>query len=102
MPIYVYRCDGCAETHEAMQKVSDEPLRVCPSCSEESLRKIIAPAGVIFKGSGFHKNDYGSKGARPASSSSSSPEGSTAPAPAEKKAETGGETKSASTESKVA
>ena len=79
-----------------------DPLSECPSCGAATMRKLIAPAGVIFKGSGFHKNDYGSKGARPASSSSSSPEGSTAPAPAEKKAETGGETKSASTESKVA
>ena len=100
MPIYVYRCESCSEVHEAFQKLSDAPLSECPSCGATTMRKLIAPAGVIFKGSGFHKNDYGSKGARPASSSSSSPEGPTAPAPAEKKAETGGG--SASTESKVA
>jgi putative FmdB family regulatory protein len=69
MPIYVYKCTQCNEYCEALQKSSDEPLKTCPHCQAEALIKVIAPVGVIFKGTGFHKNDYsGSK-----SNSSSKP-----------------------------
>lgn len=101
MPIYVYRCDRCSATTEVMQKVSDEPLRTCPECGDDGLRKIIAPAGVIFKGSGFHKNDYGSSGRRSDAPKTETPKADP-PAPSEKKGDTGGEKKAAATESKVA
>lgn len=58
MPIYAYRCGSCNETHEALQKVSDDPLTTCPHCDEDALKKIIAPVGILFKGTGFHVNDY--------------------------------------------
>lgn len=61
MPIYVYKCTECNEYHEALQKASDEPLKTCPFCQAEALTKVIAPVGVIFKGTGFHKNDYSAK-----------------------------------------
>lgn len=97
MPIYVYRCEDCSQMHEALQKLHDAPLQTCPHCGHESLRKLIAPAGIIFKGSGFHKNDYATSGRKaasePSKSPTSTPESKPAPA-AEKKA--GG------TESKVA
>ena len=54
-----------------MQKVSDEPLRVCPQC-QGKLTKVIYPAGVIFKGSGFYKTDYKSTGEAAKSSNGSS------------------------------
>lgn len=104
MPIYVYRCDDCSEVHEALQKLSDAPLRSCPACGHEALRKLMAPAGIIFKGSGFHKNDYASSGGRSRSSESSkSARSSEAPKstpPSEPKA--GAEKKAGSGESKVA
>lgn len=71
MPIYVYKCTECNEYCEALQKVSDEPLKTCPNCQAEALTKVIAPVGVIFKGTGFHKNDYSAK-----SGSSSKPSSS--------------------------
>lgn len=70
MPIYVYKCGQCNEYHEALQKASDPLLTTCPFCQAEALTKVIAPVGVIFKGTGFHKNDYSAKAG---SSSSSKP-----------------------------
>ncbi|MBX3168430.1 MAG: zinc ribbon domain-containing protein [Candidatus Eremiobacteraeota bacterium] len=61
MPIYVYKCTECNEYCEALQKASDEPLKTCPNCQAEALTRVIAPVGVIFKGTGFHKNDYSGK-----------------------------------------
>lgn len=58
MPIYQYRCQSCSELHEALQKVSDERLTTCPHCGEEALKRIIAPVGIQFKGSGWHVTDY--------------------------------------------
>ena len=101
MPIYVYRCEACLQVHEALQKLSDEPLRSCPSCHEEALKKLIAPAGIIFKGSGFHKNDYGSSGGRKSTTEAPPPSPSTPPAP-EKKADSSPPKASGGTESKVA
>lgn len=61
MPIYVYRCQQCNEYTEALQKASDPLLQTCPHCQAQALVKVIAPVGVIFKGTGFHKNDYSGK-----------------------------------------
>lgn len=57
MPIYQYRCQACSHLQEALQKMSDPPLKECEACGGE-LKKIIAPAGIIFKGSGWHVTDY--------------------------------------------
>ena len=73
MPIYLYRCDSCGESHEALQKVGEAPPAECPNCKAQGqMKKLIAPVGIIFKGSGFHKNDYtgggGGGGKKPESS----------------------------------
>ena len=56
MPTYQYRCTECGEDLEVVQKFSDEPLTVCPAC-QGSLRKVFSPVGIVFKGSGFYRND---------------------------------------------
>lgn len=56
MPIYHYRCDACGHEFQHKQRMSDEPLRVCPQC-EGAVRRIIQPVGVIFRGSGFYITD---------------------------------------------
>ena len=66
MPTYQYVCTECGEPLEVVQKFSDEPLTVCPAC-QGRLRKVFSPVGVVFKGSGFYKND-----SRKSSSSGSS------------------------------
>ena len=56
MPTYQYRCTECGEDLEVVQKFSDEPLTVCPAC-QGALRKVFSPVGIVFKGSGFYRND---------------------------------------------
>ena len=64
MPIYEYRCPKCGIV-EAMQRVTDEPLKTCPNCGEP-VKKAISHVGILFKGSGFYatenrSEDYKSK-----------------------------------------
>lgn len=66
MPTYQYQCTECGEGLEAVQKFTDDALTVCPSC-EGRLKKVFSAVGIVFKGSGFYRND--SRG----SSSSSTP-----------------------------
>lgn len=62
MPTYEYYCDACQENVEVFQKMSDEPLEVCPKCGEKALRRLISGgSGLIFKGSGFYITDYKNK-----------------------------------------
>ncbi len=68
MPTYEYECTSCANVFEAFQSMSDEPIKECPACGKAVRRVIGGGMGVIFKGSGFYKNDSRS------SSSASSPE----------------------------
>src|SRR4051794_31162300 len=60
MPTYQYACTECGEALEVVQKFSDEPLTECPACHGR-LRKVFSPVGVVFKGSGFYKNDSRAK-----------------------------------------
>lgn len=59
MPTYEYQCKSCDHRFEIWQKMSDEPLTVCPEC-KGAIRRILFPAGIVFKGSGFYKTDHGS------------------------------------------
>ncbi len=56
MPTYEYRCERCGHTTEVVQSFTDAPLTTCESCSGP-LRKVYAPVGIVFKGSGFYKTD---------------------------------------------
>jgi putative FmdB family regulatory protein len=57
MPTYVYACDTCQVQFEKFQSFNDEALRTCPTC-QNAVRRVIQPAGVVFKGIGWHINDY--------------------------------------------
>jgi putative FmdB family regulatory protein len=57
MPIYVYRCENCGVQFDRQQKYTDKPLTQCPECNKKSLRKVIAPVGIVFKGKGFYATD---------------------------------------------
>jgi|SRR5579859_3369131 len=71
MPTYEYLCRQCGHRFEAWQKMTDDPLTVCPECGAE-IHRVLYPAGIVFKGSGFYKTEYGSsKGADKSSSSES-------------------------------
>lgn len=72
MPTYQYQCTECGEGLEAVQKFTDDALTECPNC-QGRLKKVFSAVGIVFKGSGFYRND--SRG----SSSSSSPASSKSP-----------------------
>lgn len=83
MPTYQYQCTECGEGLEAVQKFTDDALTECPSCSGR-LKKVFSAVGIVFKGSGFYRNDSrGSSSSsspassKPSSSSSASASGST-------------------------
>ena len=59
MPIYEYKCDN-GHVFEAIQKMTDEPLRECEECGAHASR-VLTPPAIHFKGSGFHNTDYGTK-----------------------------------------
>ena len=62
MPIYEYRCKSCGHEMEAFQKLSDDPLKECPSCGDLELSKLISAAGFRLKGGGWYETDF--KGAQ--------------------------------------
>ena len=58
MPIYEYECQACGYHHEALQKISDEPLTICPSCNADALKKLISAAGFRLSGNGWYETDF--------------------------------------------
>ncbi len=74
MPVYTYRCDSCGVQFERYQSFNDEPLKICPECRKKSLRKVITPTRIIFKGSGFYATDHRSPSGGNSSSSAKSSE----------------------------
>jgi putative FmdB family regulatory protein len=102
MPTYGYRCGSCGHEFEIRQKITDEPLTTCPKCKGK-LAKMLYPAGVIFKGSGYYTTDYkgsaknageSSNGVAPSSEGSSESKSGTK---SESKPETKSESKSETT-----
>ena len=59
MPTYDYRCDACGHELALFQGITEDPIRKCPECEQEKLRRLIGSgAAIIFKGSGFYETDY--------------------------------------------
>jgi putative FmdB family regulatory protein len=56
MPLYEYECNACKKRFELRQKVTEDPVSICPSCGG-TVRRLIYPVGIIFKGSGFYVTD---------------------------------------------
>lgn len=76
MPIYAYKCGSCGHAKDVLQKMSDQPLTVCPACGAESFSKQLTAAGFQLKGSGWYVTDFREGGSNTAKS------GGNAPAPA--------------------
>jgi len=72
MPIYEYRCQACGHLLEALQKFSDEPLKMCPECSKPELEKQVSATSFQLKGTGWYATDFRDKGKpKPATTSES-------------------------------
>ncbi len=93
MPTYGYRCADCGHQFEIVQRISEEPLTVCPKC-QGKLSKMLYPVGISFKGSGFYTTDY--KGAGKGSTGSSNGSGSSSEGSSDSKPEAKSESKSES------
>jgi putative FmdB family regulatory protein len=63
MPIYEYKCEN-EHVFDVMQRMSEDPLTECVECGA-SVRKVLHPVGISFKGSGFYSTDYSKKGPKP-------------------------------------
>ncbi len=86
MPTYGYVCNNCHHEFDAFQSITAKPLRECPACGKNALRRLIGTgAGIIFTGSGFYCTDYRSDGYKSAAKSESS--SSSASKAAEKKSD---------------
>lgn len=92
MPIYEYKCEN-GHVFEAIQKMTDEPLRECQECGAPASR-VLTPPAIHFKGSGFHNTDYGTKkGGGNGASSEGGGEKSGGSGSSESKSGSGGESK---------
>ncbi len=58
MPIYEYVCDSCEHEFETIQKFNEDPLKACPECEQDALRKKISAAAFRLKGSGWYETDF--------------------------------------------
>jgi putative FmdB family regulatory protein len=103
MPTYEYVCTSCGADFDVFQSMSDAPLKVCPTCGNSVRRKINGGTGIIFKGSGFYKNDNrkssaprGASASRGDSSGGDAHQETGSKGAAESQAKTGGETSSTS------
>ena len=62
MPTYEYACEACGHTFEKFQSITANPIRKCPQCKKNSVKRLIGTgAGIIFKGNGFYETDYRSE-----------------------------------------
>jgi len=77
MPVYTYRCGSCGVQFERHQFFHDAPLKICPECRKKTLRKVITPTKVIFKGSGFYSTDHKSSPGNNSSTAVKSGDGKT-------------------------
>ena len=84
MPIYEYECAACGHYLDALQKVTDAPLKKCPACGKPRLRKLISAPSFRLKGGGWYETDFksgnkrnladGGKDDKPAAKETAKPE----------------------------
>lgn len=62
MPTYSYICDACGKAFEKEQRISEDPIKKCPSCGKAKARRQIVSGNFILKGGGWYSDGYGSSG----------------------------------------
>jgi putative FmdB family regulatory protein len=60
MPVYEYECKACGHLFEEWQKMSDEPVKICPKCNEKQVERLISQTSFQLKGGGWYKDLYSS------------------------------------------
>jgi putative FmdB family regulatory protein len=69
MPIYEYACDRCGHEFEAEQRITDDPLKSCPTCRGRKVRRLISRTSFVLKGGGWYSDLYSSPGSAAAAGS---------------------------------
>lgn len=82
MPIYEYACPDCNHRFETIQKISEDPVKVCPTCGAGNVKKLVSATSFVLKGSGWYSDHYGLKSGAEASASPAASTTPAAPAPA--------------------
>jgi len=59
MPIYEYSCTSCGSEWEEIQRITEDPITVCPECGQPKAHRLISQTSFILKGSGWYVTDYG-------------------------------------------
>lgn len=98
MPTYQYACTSCEHRFDAVQAFSDTALTECPECGGR-LRKLYGSVGVVFKGSGFYRNDSRNGNSGKSSSGDSAKSGSGSKSESGSSGSTSGESKSSGSNS---
>lgn len=58
MPFYEYECSACKHHTEVLQKISDAPLKKCPECGKQALKRLISAPVFRLKGGGWYETDF--------------------------------------------
>jgi putative FmdB family regulatory protein len=60
MPIYEYLCKGCGHEFEREQRITDKPVRTCPTCKARKVQRLISQTSFVLKGGGWYSDLYSS------------------------------------------
>jgi putative FmdB family regulatory protein len=93
MPTYGYRCGSCGHQFEIVQKITEDALKACPKC-QGKLSKMVYPAGVLFKGSGYYTTDYKGKEGHSSGNGTSTSSNGSSDGKSELKSDSSSDTKS--------
>jgi len=58
MPFYEYECPSCKYYAEVLQKITEKPLKKCPSCGKAGFKKLVSAPVFRLKGSGWYETDF--------------------------------------------
>jgi putative FmdB family regulatory protein len=61
MPIYEYACERCDEEFEVEQRITEDPIKRCPSCRSPKVKRLISQTSFVLKGSGWYSDLYSSR-----------------------------------------
>lgn len=61
MPIYEYQCETCHHAFDVLQRMSDDPISLCPECEKETVVRLVSAAGFQLKGTGWYETDFKNK-----------------------------------------
>jgi len=101
MPTYEYHCDACGHEFDEFQSMKDEPLKKCPKCKKNKLRRLFGTgAALLFKGEGFYQTDYRSDSYKAAAKAEAEKSGGGDKAKSDGKTESSGSGKTGETKAK--